>query len=545
MNKLFSLYLILIISTVNIFGQKNRYFVKFKDKKHSSYSLETPQEFLSERAIDRRNKFGIDFDSLDLPVSEAYIDSLKKESIYVFYTSKWLNGAIVQIEENTAEMLSSKNFVDTVIFAAPGFRLTTSQNTYPLNEDPLIVENANNLSQDNQNNLINYNKEKVEQRGNGIRIAVFDGGFKNINRITAFNHLYGSNKLIDQFDFIENEINPYHHNNDHGTKVLSLISAFSPGIYLGLAYEAEICLYVTEDYPFSYEYRIEEYYWVIAAERADSAGVDIINSSLGYNTFEDATMDYEVADIGKNVSVSSMGAKIAVEKGIFTVVSSGNSGNSSSWPYTAFPADTDGALSVGAVDNSGNKAGFSSIGYPEQEYIKPDISTPGSQVVVINSLGNVTTSNGTSFSAPIATGMAALTLETFPEYPPVQLKTAFHESGSQSEMPDRLIGYGVPDLMVMLGEVLSIPEENKSDIIKLYPNPANPGLLKLKVFNENIDPNVEIKVFNNVGGEVVSTPLKLVKGEGIIDLTGISPGNYIVIVRTNQGNLTGKVILTD
>ncbi|QCK15258.1 S8 family serine peptidase [Mangrovivirga cuniculi] len=545
MNRLFIIYLILIIPAINVFGQKNRYFVQFKDKKHTSYSLNNPGQFLSDRAIERRNRFGIEYDSLDLPVSNAYIDSLHKENIHVFYTSKWLNGAIIQVEENVAEALSLKNYVDTVVFAAPGFRLTTSQNTYPFDENPVNVDNSNNLSQANQNNLINYNKESIEQRGNGILIAVFDGGFKNVNQITAFDHLYGSNKLIDQFDFIENEINPYHHNNDHGTKVLSLISAFSPGIYLGLAYDAEICLYVTEDYPFSNEYRIEEYYWVIAAERADSVGVDIINSSLGYNTFEDATMDYEITDIGQNISISSMGAKIAVEKGIFTVISAGNSGNSSSWPYTAFPADTDGALTVGAVNNTGNKSGFSSIGYPEQEYIKPDISTPGSQVVVINSSGNVITSNGTSFSAPIATGIAALTLETFPELTPSQLKTAFHESGSQAEIPNRLIGYGIPDLMVMLGEVLSIPEEKKSDIFKLYPNPANPGLLKLKVFNENIHPNVEIKVYNNVGGEIISSALILINGEGIIDLTGVSPGNYVVIVRTNQGDLTGKVILTD
>ncbi|WP_271711657.1 S8 family serine peptidase [Marinigracilibium pacificum] len=526
-------------------AQSDRYFIQFKDKGNSEFSFNAPEEFLSQRSIDRRLNFGIAIDSLDLPVSKAYLDSLSKENITVYYKSKWLNGVVVQEAEATVNNLRDKIYIDTIIYIAPGFRLTTSKDNYPFGNSTVSISNPNNLNQNNQNNLINFNPDNVNQTGRGVRIAVLDGGFNNVDQLEIFSHLFQNGQIIDKYDFIENENNPYYHNNDHGTKVLSLISGLKENTYQGLAPDAEICLYVTEDYPFSNEFRIEEYNWVIAAERADSAGVDIITSSLGYTTFEDATMDYQTSDIGKNRSIASQGAKIAVSRGIFTVVSAGNSGQSSSWPYTSFPADEETVLTVGAVTPNGIKSNFSSIGHPDLNYIKPDIATPGSQVVLVGSSGTVTTSNGTSFSAPIATGMAALVLEKSPDLSPEDLLKSFHNAGTKSTAPDNQLGYGIPNLAIMLGEYLSVPDQNLNNGLLIYPNPSNPGNLTFQIFDTPTDNEVRTLIYSNSGSELINIFVKLQDGKGEIDLTGLSTGNYFIIVRTKKGDLKGKVILTD
>ena len=99
--------------------------------------------------------------------------------------------------------------------------------------------------------------------------------------------------------------------------VLSVLAARLDS-YRGVASEADYALFITEA---ENEYRIEEYKWLFGAELADSLGVDIINSSLGYTTFDDPTMSYAPTDMDGATTVISKSAQMAADRGILTVSS--------------------------------------------------------------------------------------------------------------------------------------------------------------------------------------------------------------------------------
>ena len=61
-------------------------------------------------------------------------------------------------------------------------------------------------------------------------------------------------------------------------RIASIIAAYQEGSFVGGSFEATYQLYVTEDT--STEYRIEEYNWLFAAERADLARFEHVQPSL-------------------------------------------------------------------------------------------------------------------------------------------------------------------------------------------------------------------------------------------------------------------------
>ncbi|WP_373496177.1 S8 family serine peptidase [Aquiflexum sp.] len=472
-NKYFLIILILFISS-SVFGQ-NRYAVHFKFKPQDTYSFNNPTEFLTEKSLDRRLRQHISLDSLDFPVSQKYLDAIKLSVDMVLYNSHWLNASIVTAYPENISDLESLPFVDKVMLVAPGnfsqSRLGSNlKGKGGLNVNFNIKSRKNSSPYDFQNQVLGIPQmHESGFKGKGITIAVFDAGFPGVNQIPAFSHLFDNEQIVGTKDFVHIGNDDVFSKNQHGTNVLSLIAANDEELLVSGAYESNYILCITEDVPT--EYRIEEYNWVKAAEYADSLGVDIINSSLGYWDFDDPSMDYSISDLDGETAVITKGASVAGDKGILVVTSAGNYGTRGASSLTA-PADAKGILSVGAVKADLSRAGFSSMGPTADGRIKPDVSAFGEQVWVVRSNGIVSRSNGTSFSAPQVAALAAGLWQGRPEWTKDELLENLISSSHQFEEPDNLLGFGIPDFYkAYFGEILDVVTVDREGNWKVYPNP--------------------------------------------------------------------------
>ncbi len=304
------------------------------------------------------------------------------------------------------------------------------------------------------------------KKGQGINIAVFDAGFTKVDSLEAFKSLFAGNLLKGSFDLVDHDNDPFHAS-PHGTYVLSIMAASIFQEFTGTSPEANYFLFRTEDT--SGETLQEEYNWILAAEMADSLGVDIINSSLGYTTFEDSLQNHTYEDMDGNTAPISIAADIAASKGILVISSAGNYGNGN-WKYISAPADGDSVLTVGAVDSLRGKSAFSSFGPTYDQQIKPEVCALGSGVYVVNTNGGVVSGNGTSFSAPLIAGMAACLWQTFPSMSNMEILEAIKRSADQYHFPDTLKGYGVPDFC-KASFYLSGLELEKENTLFVAPNP--------------------------------------------------------------------------
>jgi subtilisin family serine protease len=311
----------------------------------------------------------------------------------------------------------------------------------------------------NQLEMLGGNKLHREgYTGEGMTIAVIDAGFYKVDELAVFSDL--QNQILSTYDFVDGNSNVYD-DHTHGMMVLSTMGG--KGEMTGTAPEANYILLRTEDV-FS-ENLIEEYMWVCAAEYADSAGADIINSSLGYTTFDDALQNHTYEDMDGETAPISIGAGIAFSKGIIVVNSAGNSGNSS-WNFIGAPADNFDVLSVGAVDENEEFASFSSYGPNADGALKPNVVAQGKNTVIISSSDTVRTGSGTSFSSPITAGMVACLWGAQPNQTPETVKDAIYKSADRYLNPDNQFGYGVPDYFSayqILASNLTIPIESSLD----------------------------------------------------------------------------------
>ena len=190
--------------------------------------------------------------------------------------------------------------------------------------------------------------------------------------------------------------------------------------------------------------KVEEYYWAAAAEYADSLGVDMIHTSLGYNDFDDKVSSHKYKDMNGDVAPVSVAADIASAKGILVVTSAGNEGNDA-WKYVSAPADADSVLSVGAVKADKDYAYFSSRGPSADGRIKPEVVAQGSWAYVQGSSGSVTFASGTSFSGPIMAGAVASLWQANLEFSNMEIIEAVIKSCDEYDNPNTFTGFGIPD----------------------------------------------------------------------------------------------------
>ena len=275
-------------------------------------------------------------------------------------------------------------------------------------------------------------------RGRGMMIAVFDGGFMNVDKIPALHKI----KLAGVKDFVVPESKNVFGEMEHGTMVLSTMAANAPDFYVGVAPEAQYLLIRCEDE--RTESLAEEDYWASAAEYADSCGVDVINSSLGYHGFDDSSMNHHYYEQdGKTVLISRT-ASMCADKGIVCVNSAGNDGMGS-WKKINFPADAKDILTVGSINEHGMNAAFSAVGPTADGRIKPDVMAFGSPTCVITGRGSIINDNGTSFSSPLVAGMVACLWQALPGKTAKQIIKLVKLAGDNQQHPDNVFGYGVPD----------------------------------------------------------------------------------------------------
>lgn len=472
---------ILILLTVSLyvliqpaFAQTgDRYWISFTDKNNSPYSLSNPQDYLSQRAIDRRIRQQIPLDSTDLPVNPAYLDSIRNKGATIRHTSKWLNGATIQA---TPQQLIAIQALPFVKGSLQNGRIVVSaaHKLVSMREMPAQRTQFTPAQYGDSYNQIAMHKGDVLHnagfRGEGMLIAVFDAGFINVDQLACFDSLRILNKIKDTYDFVDLD-NDVYGQDSHGTYVLGCMAGWIPGSLIGTAPKADYLLYRTENNVGGSEYQIEEDNWVAAAERADSAGVDVMNTSLSYTTFDNPAMNHTYADMDGNTARITQAADLAASKGIMVVVSAGNYG-SGSWQYIGAPADGDSVLSVGAVDATGSRVGFSSKGPTADGRIKPNVMAQGAGSITCGLQNGTIGLNGTSFSGPIMAGLVTCLWQAYPSLTNMQLLQAIQQSASKANNPDNEMGYGIPDFqaarqaLTVQDEVLSIQS------LQIYPNPV-------------------------------------------------------------------------
>lgn len=470
------LLLVLFFTLFTIFAQAPaKYWVQFKDKQGTPYSIDKPLEFLSPKAIERRAKFNIKITEQDLPVSPVYVQKvLSLDSNMVLFTkSKWLNGITIYSEkENIMEEIKKLDFVifceKTIPMKEVEPKITSVFRYLNTNEPVVNTEIPNDIDYGQSYGQIQVNNvqwlHRLGFKGEGVYLMVLDGGFHNIDTIRHFDLLRQQNRLREVRHIVEPSANPFL-TGTHGTMVLSTIASYIPGEIVGSAPGVIVWMAQTEDG--RSENKIEEDNWVAGVEWADSIGIYVINSSLGYVDFDDSTQVRKYSDLNGKVSRATMAACFLASKGMILCNSIGNSGDEK-WKYLGAPSDATDILAVGGINAYGIRAPFSSYGPSADGRVKPDAVAVGWSTYVGNQRGKTIRADGTSFSSPLMSGMVACLWQAFPTKNAYEIMEAIRMSGDRAAAPDSSLGYGITDMLKAYNILLQKPNEKFTFDIKEY-----------------------------------------------------------------------------
>lgn len=502
MRRLFVLITLLLIVGV-AYSQiaPDRYWVQFTDKNNTPYSIDRPEEFLSERSIQRRIKYGVALDEKDIPVNPSYIEAVENAGATILNPSKWLNG--VTIETNSESVL---NAIEKLPFV---------KKTRALHDEPLkqMIKNESFMYEMNAESVVDmdvvrghYGKAQTQiellngialhdmgYQGEGMWIGICDSGYEGADVHDVFQNMRDENRLLGTKDFVyKNGI--VYSDDHHGTACLGLMAGYMPGTYVGTAPKASYFLCRTEN--INSENIIEEYNWVSAAEYMDSIGIDMISTSLGYISFDNPEASHAYSDFDGKTCIITIGAEIASSRGILCVAAAGNEGDND-FPYVGGPGDGKNVLTVGGVKADGTRAGFSSIGPTYDGRIKPDVMSFAYAVTVASPGNNFYEGNGTSFAAPSLAGMLACYWQARKDAPEGKIREIIKKSSNNYSSPNNEYGYGIPDFEKAL-DMLNLENCDIFDekpLFYVYPNPSN-GMVN---FNLNYDVNVIVQVFDMLG----------------------------------------------
>ncbi|MBN2639186.1 MAG: S8 family serine peptidase [Bacteroidales bacterium] len=549
--RLVLMYLFFCVFGVALGQDVGFYFVHFKDKNNNPFSLNHPEQFLTQRAIDRRANYNLPVTETDIPVTPQYLQGIAATGVTLLNATKWLNGVTFETSDsNAVNNILQLNYVQSVrlIKLVSGTKKayfeneSVSKNGLKSGLKAGSYDYGYALTQISQINGTKLHDEDF--RGQNMVIAVLDGGFLDVPQQIVFDSLHNEGRLLGTKDFV-NPGGTVYTASDHGRMVLSCMAADDPGLMIGTAPKASYWLLRTED--IASESVLEEYNWVSGAEFADSVGADIINSSLGYTSFDDTSDSYSYSDLNGKTAVSTIGAEIACSKGILVVNSAGNSG-STSFPWVGAPADEDSVFTIGAVNASGNRAYFSSTGPTSDGRIKPTVMAMGYQTTVADGSSGVLSGNGTSFSSPIIAGMSACLWQAHPKATNMQVISAIKETASLNDNPNNLMGWGIPDYSKadsVLTVLTSVQKTKNQDYSwKIFPNPFD-RKFEIRIENNNKSGSLTVKLFNLLGQNLVSKNFILKSGTtkySVSDLTDLNPGYYIVAIDVNGTVINTRVL---
>lgn len=446
-----------------------KYWVQFKDKNDSPYSVENPEKFLSKRAIERRERYQIPITEEDLPVNDRYVNFILSldTGIMLMTKSKWMNGITIYSDQKgidkIIEQLPYVEFCEKTMAMSEPEMAFSHYYQYPESGTLPEVKTARPFQDidygkgEQQMHLNNIHwLHRMGFKGEGMLMTVMDAGFFNVDSIKHFDVLRRENRLLGVKNFVLPEQDLFREDS-HGTMVLSCIASDIPGELVGTAPNIMLFLAKTEDA--RSECRVEEDNWVAGMEWADSLGCYIVNSSLGYTKFDDSTKTRTYVQLNGQNSRASLAATVAATKGMIVCNSAGNEGRRE-WKYIGCPADARDILSVGAVDIDRKKAKFSSFGPTADGRVKPDACAVGEKAYLANPSGATITANGTSFASPLLAGMVACLWQAFPGKSNYEIMQAVRESGHQAAHPDGELGYGITDFLKAYNLLLQ-PDNNQ------------------------------------------------------------------------------------
>ena len=495
---------IFLLFPVSVFSQQFEYkfFISFSDKDFSEYKISEPEKYLSSRSLERRQNQNILLNKSDLPVSKLYVSQVREEGFKVLTKTKWFNGIVVSTTDSSLIDNINFSFVDSVFYFGKwtvgnkehrkGFSFSSKMDYgASLNQIYMLWGDS-----------LHYHGF----RGENMLIAVLDAGFYNVDSLSCFDKLNSEGRILGTYDFVEQEQEVYK-DNTHGMMVLSCMASDLEGEIIGTAPDADYYLLRTEDV-YS-ENVIEEYNWLCAAEFADSIGADIINSSLGYTTFDYAIQNYTYNDLDGKTAPSSIAATMASRKGLIVVNAAGNSGNSG-WKHIGVPADSDSILTVGGVDENKEMASFSSYGPTSDNRIKPSVCAQGKNASVMNSSGKVIKANGTSFASPILAGMVACLWQAHPNKTNMEIINAIIRSASLFNTPNNQEGYGLANFYK--ADSLLTLTEDLTPSLHCYPNPTS-GEFTIELYSA-INTTAVVNVYDILGKLIYSSTENLSRFDG-------------------------------
>jgi hypothetical protein len=544
----------ILISGMVVAQSPVKYWIQFTDKGNNSYSLSNPAAYLSADAIQRRTNFNIALDSADLPVTPIYINAVAQTGVTVRAVSKWLNGVVIITSDTAAlSQINQLPFVQNV--NSVGLRTSTATS------DKFEEETFEELQPETERNatvhttMLNYGQSYNQAemigavclhnsgyKGQGMVIAVIDAGFWGVDTMRIFDSLWANNRILGTRDFVTGDTMVFE-DNTHGMMVLSCMGGYLDGQLVGTAPEASYWLLRSEEA--ATEYIVEEYFWAAAAEFADSVGADLINSSLGYTTFDDPAQNHTYQDMNGNIAPCSRAADFAASRGLLVCNSAGNSG-SNSWFYIGAPADADSILAIGAVDASEQYASFSSRGPSSDGQVKPECAAQGQATIVANPTnGGVMGGNGTSFASPVLCGAVACLWQAHPNLTNMDIREAVILSSHLLFNPDTYMGFGIPDLCAANLTLDASPVANtENDVLyDVQPNPftADFSFSYYSLYNKEVTVRL-----TDITGRVVLEQTMQAAGSSVnrfvINTNGIAEGVYTLSVISFDQVLSEKII---
>lgn len=473
----FTLVLLLTCLLTRAQNPQYAFRITFSDKLATAYSLSSPADYLSARAIERRSKYGIAIDSTDLPVPAQYVDSVLRLTQGILHNkSRWRNSCVLLLEDSAAILqLQPVSFVRNIRLVAY-YGSGLHQKPAPADEEGPGAKPTGfdaNFYGAAWSQIHLCNGEYLHEQGfmgEGKLIAVIDVGFSGVNTAPAYDSLFQQNRLADTWNFIYDTAHVFGYSS-HGSQVLSCMASYMPESHVGTAPRASYALYLSDDA--GSEQAIEEDNFAAAAERADSIGADLITTSLGYNTFDNPADSHPYSELDGKTTIPARIANAAARKGIMMIASAGNEGTSS-WQYILTPGDADSAMTIGSVDNMKAHAPSSGKGPNAAGVLKPNVCAQGVQAYVVTPAGSVVAGSGTSYATPVLAGLTACLMQAFPQMPPLAMRSLIESVSDSFAQPNYLVGNGVPDFRkaYITTGIPETPSVTEQAYFQVYPNPA-------------------------------------------------------------------------
>lgn len=530
---------ILFFSGVSLQSQEVRmYRLHLKDKGNPPFSIDKPDDFLSLKSIERRKRQGLPIDSFDLPLDPAYLEAITNTGATIRTFGKWVKTVVVHLTNlEILPRLESLPFIDSLYCVWEGTLPVRTNIWEDIPFDSNVRQNTINSYGVGFTQIALNNGHLVHGagfRGKGMAIAVLDGGFVNVDKIDYFDQ-----ERIKEIKNFNHEVTDIlHEGSDHGTRVLSCMLSDKSGELIGVAPEADYYLFRTE--VADGEFPVEEDYWIAGLEYADSLGIDIVTSSLGYATFDDPEMDHTWEQLDGQTIPISRAANLAASRGMLLFNSAGNEGNKS-WGKINFPGDAENIITVGSITEDSICSSFSSFGFTVDKRIKPDLMAMGSSVSVVESSGAIVQSSGTSYSTPILAGLAACLWETLPDLNSFTMLDLLRETADRFQNPDSLMGYGIADVYkAYLQRQTGVrPIFDFSDSIYISISIFDNRLYVNLVNSEHYHCCV-LDIYTTLGNRV----LNVSDFSGSIDISSLPKGIYISSLRIGDKRWVRKFVKT-